>query len=240
MEKLKHELDDLNGEIRNLESRIEKERLEAERNAEPLKDELSRVKDDKRRFGQKNDFESVQDCLRKEENLKFKIAAQWNRHSMLKGDLARLNRQKADLEHQIKLEEDRIKRKREILERMERVLEGYAKSQNLKKAAVDSNINPDHVEQWLEWGRDNFSETYSYFYNRVVEIDESFRDLEAKRLMERMDSVIDAFERTGSLKEASRIAGVSWDTVQYWHEWGSMGFGEENVYFFKKLDSLKK
>ena len=240
MDKLKSELDELNRDICNLEKKIAKEKAEAERNAEPLKEELSRVRQDKRRFGQKNDFESVHSCNRKEENLKFKIAAQWNLHSMLKGDLARLKRQKEDLENRIKLESDRIRRNEEIMERMDEVLENYKKTQNLTSAAVDSNISPDHVGQWLEWGKANFNETYSYFYSRVAEIDESFKQLEAKRLMDMMDRVIDAYERTRSLREASRLSGVSWDTVQYWQEWGSMGFGEENVYFFKRIDLLKK
>lgn len=240
MDKLKSELDDLNGRIHDLESQIENEKAEAERNAEPLREELSRVRQDKRRFGQKNDFESVQSCNRKEENLKFKIAAQWNLHSMLEGDLAKLKRQKEDLENRIKLEEDRIRRNEEIMARMDEVLENYKKTQNLRTAAVDSNISPDHVEQWLEWGRADFNEACSYFHSRVVEIDESFKKLEAKRLMDMMDRVIDAYERTGSLREASRLSGVSWDMVQYWHEWGSMGFGEENVYFFKRIDSLKR
>lgn len=49
-----------------------------------------------------------------------------------------------------------------------------------------------------------------------------------------MDDVVDAYRKTDSLKEASRMAGVSYDTVMYWYEWGSRGFGSENTYFFKK------
>ena len=32
------------------------------------------------------------------------------------------------------------------------------------------------------------------------------------------------------------MTNVSYDTVQYWYEWGSRGFGKENVYFYKNLN----
>ena len=50
-----------------------------------------------------------------------------------------------------------------------------------------------------------------------------------------MSEIVDAYLKTHSLKEASKIANVSYDTVEYWYKWGSMGFGEENIYFYKKL-----
>ena len=28
------------------------------------------------------------------------------------------------------------------------------------------------------------------------------------------------------------------DTIQYWYDWGSKGFGWENTYFFKKINEL--
>ena len=235
MDTLKRDLDDLNCEIVNLKNQIADEKLEAESNIKPLKAELSRVKQDKTRYAAKGDLESVQICRRREENLKFKINAQWNKYSSLKNSLTNLNKQKIDLENQIKLKEDQLKRKNEILAQMNKVLNNYKKTQDLKKSAIDSNINPNHVEQWLEWGKNNFNDTYAYFYNKITEIDECFRDLKTKELKDRMDTVIDAYKKTGSLKEASRLAGVSCDTVQYWYEWGSRGFGEENAYFFNKI-----
>jgi predicted site-specific integrase-resolvase len=235
MEGLKQDLDNLNDEIRDLEIRVQKAKDEAESNILPLEAELSQVKEDKRQFALKNDFDSIQTCRRREENLKFKISAQWNQYSMLKNDLSRLNTQKRDLENQIKLEEDKIRRNREILSRMDEVLTNYRKSQDLKKAAIDSNISPDYVRQWFEWGKGNFNETYSCFYTQIREIDNHFKNLEAEKLKSEMDSVIEAYRKTNSLKRASELAGVSYDTVQYWYEWGSRGFGEENTYFYKNI-----
>ena len=84
MDMLKHKLDEVNESIRDLEEKIQRARLDAENNIAPLNVELAKIKEDKRNFAYKNDSESVHDCIRKEENLKFKINAQWNEHSMLK------------------------------------------------------------------------------------------------------------------------------------------------------------
>lgn len=229
-------LKDLNNAIRNLENQIKQEKLDAENNIKPLNIELSQIKEDKRKYASKSDLESVQNCRRKEENLKFKINAQWNKYLLLKNDLIKLNKQKEDLEKQIKLEKDKIKRNNEILAQMNKVLDNYKKSQNLKQAAIDSKINPDNVEQWYDWGKNNFNDTYSYFYTQILEIDDYFKDLEAQKLKKQMDNVIAAFKKTNSLKKASEIANVSYDTVQYWYEWGSRGFGNENAYFYKNLN----
>jgi hypothetical protein len=101
---------------------------------------------------------------------------------------------------------------------------------------MDAGMDPNSAEQWFEWGRNDFNETYSYFYNEIIRIDNHFKDLEAQKLKEQMDRVVDAYRKTGSLRQASRIADVSYDTVQYWYEWGSRGFGEENTYFFKNVN----
>ena len=232
-------LDDLNIKIRDLESEIRIAEREAENNIKPLKAELDKLKDDKRSFASKNDFDSVQDCRRREDNLKFRIDAQWNRYSILKNELSQLKKQKNDLEDKIKLEEDKIKRNNEIRLKMDVVLDNYQKSQNLKQAAIDSNINPNTVEQWHEWGKNSYSDTYSYFSNRIAEIDNHFRDLKSQELKKQMDCVAEAYEKTHSLKDAARVAKVNPDTVEYWYEWGSRGFGEENTYFFKKIKELK-
>lgn len=239
MDKLNQELDNLNNSIKELEIEIEKERLEAENNIKPLNLELTQVKKDKTVYALKNDFESVQNCIRRENNLKFKIDAQWNKYFMLKNELHKLNNEKNSLEYQIKLEKDKLKRKNELLAQMDEVLKNYKKTQNLTQAAIDSNINPDYVKQWLEWGKNDFNETYHYFYTQIAEIDNDFKDAEAQELKKQMDSVIDAYKKTNSLEKASKIANVNYDTVQYWYEWGSRGFGEENVYFFKNINVKK-
>ena len=236
MDMLKHKLDEVNESIRDLEDKIQRARLDAENNIAPLNVELAKVKEDKRNFAYKNDSDSVHDCIRKEENLKFKINAQWNEHAMLKNELAKLKRQKLELESQIKLEEDKIKRHKEIVARMDEVLDNYRRTQNLKQSAMDAGMDPNSVEQWFEWGRNDFNETYSYFYGEIIKIDNNFKDLEVQKLKEQMDRVVDAYRKTGSLRQASRIADVSYDTVQYWYEWGSRGFGEENTYFFKNVN----
>ncbi|WP_298523724.1 hypothetical protein [uncultured Methanobrevibacter sp.] len=236
MDELKQDLDDLNNSIHELENRIETAKTEAENNIKPLKEELAQVKQDKTRFAAKNDSDSVQNCIRKENNFKFKINAQWNECSILNDELFKLNRKKQELERQIKLEEDKIKRNNEILAQMNEVLENYRNTQDLKQAAIDSKINPNTVEQWFEWGKNNFNETYSYFYNKITEIDNYFKDLKAQKLKKQMDDVIEAYRKTNSLDKAAKMANVSYDTVQYWYEWGSRGFGEENTYFFKKLN----
>lgn len=236
MDMLKHKLDEVNESIRDLEDKIQRARLDAENNIAPLNVELAKVKEDKRNFAYKNDSDSVHDCIRKEENLKFKINAQWNEHAMLKNELAKFKRQKLELESQIKLEEDKIKRHKEIVARMDEVLDNYRRTQNLKQSAMDAGMDPNSAEQWFEWGRKDFNETYSYFYNEIIRIDNLFKDLEAQKLKEQMDRVVDAYRKTGSLRQASRIADVSYDTVQYWYEWGSRGFGEENTYFFKNVN----
>lgn len=236
---LKQDLNCLNNEIQKLESEIKAAEDEAERNIKPLKEELAQVKEDKRNFASKNDFDSVQICRRRENNIKFKIDAQWNRYVLLKENLSKLTKQKRDLEGKIKLEEDKIKRKNQILSQMDEVLENYKKSQNLKQAALDSNINPNYVKQWFKWGEDNLNETYVYFYNKINEIDNYFKELKSQEIKKRMDRVVEAYKKTHSLKDASKIANVNPDTVQYWYEWGSRGFGEENTYFFKRIDEVK-
>ena len=115
------------------------------------------------------------------------------------------------------------------------VLDNYKKTQSLKQAAVDSKISPEHVEQWYEWGKNGFNETSTYFYTKTTEIDNYFKEQKSLKLKEQMDRVIEAYKKTYSLEKASRIANVSYDTVQYWYDWGSKGFGEENTYFFKRL-----
>lgn len=235
MENLKRELDEITEKISDLKDQIQKEKAIADNNVIPLKEELSRVKAEKTRFASKSDFDSVEACRRKENNLKFKISAQRNRYSLLMGDLSNLKAQRNDLENRIKLERDRIRREEEILMKMDLVLKNYCRSQNLKSSAIEANISPDHVEQWLEWGRNDFGKTYTYFYTQITEADNYFKELEAKRLKKKMDDVLEAYRLTNSLKEASLIANVSFDTVQYWIEWGSKGFGEENSYFYRKF-----
>ena len=239
-EELECELDSLNASIVKLEGEIEKARLEAEGNAEPLKAELAQVKMDKTKYASKGDFDSVQSCRRREENLKFKITAQWNSCSMLENDLSGLKRKRADLESRLKLEKDRIKRRDEIKARMDEVLGNYERTASLKQAAADSNISFDNVCQWMEWGKKDFNEACSYFYNRTLEIDEDLRNAEAESLKADMDRVIGEYVKTHSLEMASKQAGVSHDTVRYWYEWGSKGFGSENAYFFKRISELKR
>ena len=176
MERLKQDLDEISSSINELENQIEKAEREAEHNVKPLKAELSQIKKDKTQFAAKSDFDSVQACIRKENNLKFKINAQWNQCSLLKDELYKLKKEKQELEKQIKLEEDKIKRNNEILAQMDKVLTNYKKTQNLKQAAIDSKINPNTVEQWFEWGKNDFNQTYSYFYNQIIEIDNYFKD----------------------------------------------------------------
>ena len=169
MDKLKQNLTYLNNKIGELESQIEQEKINAESNIRPLKIQLNQIKQDKTRFASKNDFESVHACRRKEENLKFKINAQWNKFSLLKDELTRLNREKQDLQHQIKLKEDEIKRTNDILSQMNTVLDNYKKTQSLKQAAIDSKISPEHVEQWYEWGSKGFGEENTYFFKKIVD-----------------------------------------------------------------------
>lgn len=239
MDKLKQKLAKLNEDIEDLENKIYNAKIEAENNVNPLKLELTEVKKDKSKFASKNDFESVQNCIRNENNLKFKINAQWNKYSLLKEDLTKLNNKKIELEKQIKLKQDKIKRKEEILAQMHLVLKKYKKTQNLKQASIDSNINPDYVNQWLEWGKNDFNETYSYFYTKILEIDTYFKDSESQKLKNQMDEVIEAFRKTNSLKDAAKMTNVSYGTVQYWYEWGSKGFGEENTYFYNNIKRIK-
>ena len=240
MDELKKDLNEVNVRIDELEIQIANAKKIAEGNIEPLNIELKQVKQDKSHFATKNDFNSLQDCRRKEENLKFKINAQWNEYSTLKNKLTVLKKEKTNLENAIKLKKDRMKRHEELTNQMDSVLKNYQKTQNLKQSAIDSNINPDSVEQWFEWGRQDFNETYSYFYARILEIDDYFKNLEAQKLKKQMDSVAEAYMKTGSLKRACEIADVSYDTAQYWLDWGSRGFGEENTYFYRKMKSIKK
>ena len=195
METLKQDLEDLNNKITGLESEIRSAESEAEDNIKPLKEDLAQLKEDKRNFASKNDFDSVQMCRRREDNLKFKIDAQWYRYSILKNQLSQLKKQRRNLESKIKLEEDKIKRNNEILAKMDIVLDNYRKSRNLKQAAVDSNINPNTVEQWHEWGANSYNDTYTYFYNGISEIDAHFKDLKSQELKRQMDNVVEALKQ---------------------------------------------
>ena len=103
MDSLKHDLDNLNSDIKDLESEIKKAEAEAQNNVRPLEDELLQLKEDKRIYASKNDFESVQNCRRREDNIKFRISAQWNRYTLLKEELSKLNNQRKDLETKITL-----------------------------------------------------------------------------------------------------------------------------------------
>ena len=238
MDNLKWNLDELNESIMDLESQIAEAEAEAQDNIMPLESELEQVRIDKRSFASKNDFESVQDCNRRESNLKFRINAQWNKCSVLKDNLFKLKRERKILEDKIKLEKDKIKRNKQIKAQMILVLKNYKKTKNLETAAIDSHINPDHVWQWLEWGRNDFNETYAYFYEEVQKMKAYFKAVKIKKLYKQMDEVIEAYRKTGSLERASEMANVRYDTVMYWYEWGSRGFGEENSYFFRKIDEL--
>ena len=111
MEELTKELEEVITKINDLEEEIEIAKAKAHSNIEPLKNELSRLKEVKRRYASKNDPDSVRDCIRKEDNLKFKINAQRNEYLILTDELFKLNTQKEDLEYKIQLEKDRIKRK---------------------------------------------------------------------------------------------------------------------------------
>ena len=235
MENLKDDLNNLNASISELERQIVNAEKEAQDNIKPLKEELSKIRKDKRHFASKNDFDSIQECNRKENNIKFKITAQSNRSSLLKDELFRLKKQREELEYQIGLEKDKIKRNDVILSKMKMVLKNYEKSQNLTKAAIESNISPNNVKQWYEWGKNDLNQIYSYFYTEIAKIDNRFKEMEAQKLKSQMDDVIRAYKKTKSLKRASEIANVSYDTVKYWYDWGSRGLGEETTYFFKNL-----
>jgi len=236
---LENDLNVLNIEISNLEMQITDAERRAEENVEPLRQELSQVKRDKTAYASKNDFDSVSDCIRREENLKFKISAQWNEASQLKDDLFKLKSRKKELEYKLQLERDKIRRNNQVIAQMNIVLDNYRKSQSLKQAAIEANINPDTVEQWHEWGKNSFNETSTYFYNKIIEIDNEFKEREARELKDQMDRVIEAYRKTKSLEKSSKMAKVSHDTVMYWHEWGSRGFGEENTYFYRKIREIK-
>lgn len=239
MDNLENDLNELNIEISELEKQISEAEKRAEDNVEPLRQELSQVKRDKTIYASKNDFDSVSDCIRREENLKFKISAQWNEASQLKDDLFKLKSRKKELEYKLQLERDKIRRNNQVIGQMDIVLENYRKSQSLKQAAIEANISPDTVEQWHEWGKNTFNETSTYFYNKIIEIDNEFKEREARELKDQMDRVIEAYRKTKSLEKSSKMAKVSYDTVMYWHEWGSRGFGEENTYFYRKIQEIK-
>lgn len=236
MEELIKEFEEVLIKINDLEDEIEIAKQKAHSNIEPLKNELSRLKEVKRRYASKNDSDSVRDCIRKEDNLKFKINAQRNEYLILSDELFKLNTQKEDLEYKIQLEKDKIKRKKQLKEKLDLIIINYEKSQNLKDAAIASNVNPDQAEQWLEWGKNNFEETYSYFYNEIQKIDNHQKDLEREKTRKQMDRVIEIYRKTESLKKAAKVAHVNYDTVQYWYDWGRMGFGDDNVYFYKSIE----
>lgn len=240
MDKLLCDLKNLNTEIDELERQIGEEMRTAQSNTVPLTDELSKLKINKREFAQKGDFDSVEMCRRKEANLKFKINAQWNRSSIMKNDLSKLKKKKEHLESQIRLERDRIRKNKEIKSRMDEVIENYRKSHSLKMAAIDSKINPEYVEQWHDWGKDGHGETYEYFFREIQTIDEEEKRIKALKTRSQMDDVIDLYEKTGSLKEASQIAGIGYDSVQYWYTWGAMNIDENNVYFYRKIKAIKE
>ena len=236
MEELTKELEEVITKINDLEEEIEIAKAKAHSNIEPLKKELSRLKEVKRRYASKNDPDSVRDCIRKEDNLKFKINAQRNEYLILSDELFKLKTQKEDLEYKIQLEKDKIKRKNQLKEKLDLIITNYEKSQNLRDAAIEANVNPDQAEQWLEWGKNNFEETYSYFYNEIQKIDNHQKDLEREKTRKQMDRVIEIYRKTESLKKAAKVARVNYDTVQYWYDWGRMGFGEDNVYFYKSIE----
>ena len=202
MDNLENDLNELNIEISELEKQISEAEKRAEDNVEPLRQELSQVKRDKTLYASKNDFDSVSDCIRREENLKFKINAQWNEASQLKDDLFKLNSRKKDREYKLQLERDKIRRNKQVIGQMDIVLENYQKSQSLKQAASEANISPDTVEQWHEWGKNTFNETSTYFYNKIIEIDNEFKEREARELKDQMDRLIEAYRKTKSLEKS--------------------------------------
>ena len=235
MKELKDKLNEINNEISQLNDEIKKAESEAEQNIAPLESELSKIREDKRKSAMKNDLESVQQLKSKEANLKFKISAQWNKSNMLKEDLTRLLTKKDEVIAQIKLKEDRIKRDEKITKQMDEVLDHYRNTRSLKEAALSANIRFETVGQWIEWGKNKYNKTGVYFFNEVNAIDDYFKKQDVLKLKNEMDSVIEAYKKSKSLKEACRSAGVSYDTAQYWFSWGRNGFGEENKYFYREI-----
>lgn len=119
---------------------------------------------------------------------------------------------------------------------MDLIISNYEKSQNLKDAAIASSVNPDQAEQWLEWGKNDYDESYSYFFKEIQKIDAHQKDLEREKTRKQMDRVIEIYRKTESLKKAAKVARVNYGTVQYWYDWGRRGFGEDNVYFYKNIE----
>lgn len=67
---------------------------------------------------------------------------------MLKDELTVLKGKREDVKSQIQLEKDKIKRNNEIKSQMDRVIECYRNTRDLKKSAVESKIQPSSVEQF--------------------------------------------------------------------------------------------
>ena len=120
-------------------------------------------------------------------------------------ELFKLKTQKEDLEYKIKLEKDRIKRKNQLKEKLDLIITNYEKSQNLRDAAIDANVNPDQAEQWLEWGKNNYEEIYSYFYKEIQKIDAYQKDLEREKTRKQMDRVIEIYKKPNPLKRRQRL-----------------------------------
>ena len=68
MNGLKMELDELEKSIKDLEIQIKQAEIEAENNIRPLELELASVRKNKRKYALKGDFDSVQSCIRRENN----------------------------------------------------------------------------------------------------------------------------------------------------------------------------
>lgn len=238
MLELKNQLNKLNEEINLLENNIEKAKIEAEENIKLINTQILEIKENKRKYALKNDFESVQQSNSKIENLKFKINAQWNKYSLLNEELNNLKKQKNNLLNEIKLKEDKNRRNNQIRNQMDKVLTEYKKTHELKKAAIDSNISYETVQHWFDWGKNNYNQTTTYFYNQIREIDDYFKQQEKLKLRKEMDQVIEAYKKTHSLKEASADAGVSYNTVKYWFDWGKNKFGDDNYYFYTEISKI--
>ena len=127
MDRLIENLENLNSRISEVESQIEEAKSEAEGNIKPLNEELEQLRQDKRNYAMKNDFESVQNVISRQNNLKFKIDAQWNKHNLLKDELFKLNKEKQAIEDEIQLKRDYIRRDKEIRLQMDTVLKNYKK-----------------------------------------------------------------------------------------------------------------
>ena len=126
--------------------------------------------------------------------------------------------------------------------------------QDKRKSAMKNDF--EHVEQ-LKSKEANLKFKISAQHNRSNMLKEDLTKLSAKKdellfqikleedrikrdekITKQMNDVLGHYRNTRSLKEAALSAGIHFETVEQWMDWGKNTYNKTSVYFFNKVNEI--